>query len=171
MTDYTIQDLSDQTGVPRRTIHFYSQQGILPPPAGAGLSARYQEPHLVRLKLSPFLRQRGLRLDEIRRIFEESQPAALAEMLSREEQASALPAPAPTLKGAGATLESAGAISTPAPARIAPAAQEVLHAVHYSLPFGMTLIVPQELERRQPGLVARILNAIYQAVRNPQENV
>ncbi len=164
MTDYTIQDLTDQTGVPRRTIHFYSQQGILPPPAGAGLSARYQEPHLVRLKLIPYLRQRGLRLDEIRRIFEESQPAALAEMLSREEQASALLTPAPTLKGAGA-------ISAPAPARFAPAAQEVLHAVHYSLPFGMTLVVPQELERRQPGLVARILNAIYQAVRNPQENV
>ncbi len=31
--EFSIQDLCDQTGLPRRTIHFYIQQEILPPPA------------------------------------------------------------------------------------------------------------------------------------------
>jgi DNA-binding transcriptional MerR regulator len=148
MTDYTIQDLTDQTGVPRRTIHFYSQQGILPPPAGAGLSARYQEPHLVRLKLIPFLRQRGLRLDEIRRLFDGASPAGLAGMLAQEEQAAVPPMLVP-----------------PAPVALAG-----LRAVHYSLPGGMILVVPQDLERRQPELVTRILHAVQQAAQNKQEN-
>ncbi len=38
---YDIQELVAQSGVPRRTIYFYVQQGILPPPEGAGLAAHY----------------------------------------------------------------------------------------------------------------------------------
>ena len=64
-----IQALVSQSGVPRRTIHFYVQQGILPPPQGAGLAASYNEEHLLRLRLIPVLRREGLRLDEIRQRF------------------------------------------------------------------------------------------------------
>ena len=63
---YTIADLEAASGVNRRNIHFYVQQGVLPPPSGAGLAARYDDEHLLRLRAIPLLRNRGLRLDEIR---------------------------------------------------------------------------------------------------------
>ena len=66
MTDYDIGELSELSGVTRRNIHFYVQQGLLPPAGGAGLGARYSDAHLLRLKAIPLLRARGLRLDQIR---------------------------------------------------------------------------------------------------------
>jgi DNA-binding transcriptional MerR regulator len=66
MAEYTISELSEISGVNRRNIHFYVQQGLLPPPEGAGLAARYSDEHLQRLRAIPVLRNRGLRLDEIR---------------------------------------------------------------------------------------------------------
>ncbi|MCJ7624516.1 MAG: MerR family transcriptional regulator [Anaerolineaceae bacterium] len=67
--EYSIQELSERTNIPRRTIHFYSQQNILPSPKGAGIGARYSEIHFMRLRLIPSLRKKGLRLDEIRNKF------------------------------------------------------------------------------------------------------
>ena len=58
---YDIQELVTQSGVPRRTIYFYVQQGILPPPEGAGLAAHYNEEHLLRLQLIPLMRGQGQR--------------------------------------------------------------------------------------------------------------
>lgn len=66
MADYDIGELSELSGVTRRNIHFYVQQGLLPPAEGAGLGARYSDVHLLRLKAIPLLRSRGLRLDQIR---------------------------------------------------------------------------------------------------------
>jgi DNA-binding transcriptional MerR regulator len=66
MAEYTIAELTERTGVNRRTIHFYVQQGLLPPPEGAGLGARYSDEHLLRLQAIPLLRRQGLRLDDIR---------------------------------------------------------------------------------------------------------
>jgi DNA-binding transcriptional MerR regulator len=83
--DFSIQDLCDQTGLPRRTIHFYIQQEILPPPQGSGLGARYQAEHLVRLKLIPILRQQGLRLDAIRQKFNATSFADLQTLLDQSQ--------------------------------------------------------------------------------------
>jgi DNA-binding transcriptional MerR regulator len=66
MADYDIGELSELSDVTRRNIHFYVQQGLLPPAEGAGLGARYSDAHLLRLKAIPLLRARGLRLDQIR---------------------------------------------------------------------------------------------------------
>jgi Ca-activated chloride channel family protein len=66
MAEYTITELSALSGVNRRNIHFYIQQGLLPPADGAGLGARYTDEHLLRLRAIPVLRDRGLRLDTIR---------------------------------------------------------------------------------------------------------
>ncbi len=82
----TIQDLTDQTGLPRRTIHFYIQQEILPPAQGSGLGAYYQPEHLVRLKLIPLLRQQGLRLDDIRQKFTTLSPSELENLLTQLER-------------------------------------------------------------------------------------
>jgi DNA-binding transcriptional MerR regulator len=80
-SSYSIQDLCDQTGLPRRTIHFYTQQGLLPPPEGAGLGSRYGEIHLLRLQAIPRLRQQGLRLDQIRQEFSQLDPQSLRDLL------------------------------------------------------------------------------------------
>ncbi len=85
--EFTIQDLSDLTGLPRRTIHFYSQQGLLPPPHSAGAGAFYDETHLTRLKLIPVLRQKGMRLDDIRAHFNQVSPAELKRSLKEAPQA------------------------------------------------------------------------------------
>src|SRR6266481_623465 len=66
VAEYTIGELVSLSGVNRRNVHFYVQQGLLPPPRGAGLGARYSDKHLLCLRAIPVLRNRGLRLDEIR---------------------------------------------------------------------------------------------------------
>ena len=66
MAEYTIGELASLSGVNRRNVHFYVQQGLLPPPQGAGLGARYSDEHLLCLRAIPVLRNRGLRLDQIR---------------------------------------------------------------------------------------------------------
>ena len=82
MSDATfdIQELVAQSGVPRRTVYFYVQQGLLPPPQGAGLAAHYTEDHLLRLRLIPLLRGQGLRLDEIRARFQQMSPEEMRHM-------------------------------------------------------------------------------------------
>ena len=111
---YTIQELCDQTGLPRRTIHFYSQQGIIPPPQGAGVGSYYTEIHLVKLRLVPLLRQDGLRLDQIRKKLETT-PFDELQLQFKQLQTRQPPEPQP--------LHSQT-------------------FVHYALPGGMVLMVP-----------------------------
>jgi len=63
---YTISELESLTGIRRRTIHFYTQQGLLPTPTGAGGSARYGEEHILRLKLIREMQTSHLKLSGIR---------------------------------------------------------------------------------------------------------
>jgi DNA-binding transcriptional MerR regulator len=77
--ELTIGELEEQSGVPRRTIYFYVQQGVLPPPNGAGLGARYGPEHVDRLRAIPALRARGWRLDRIREHFQRAGIGAAAE--------------------------------------------------------------------------------------------
>lgn len=60
-----IAQLEHLSGYPRRTIHYYTQQRLLPSPYGAGRRARYGEEHLLRLRLIPLLKRGGLRLCRI----------------------------------------------------------------------------------------------------------
>jgi DNA-binding transcriptional MerR regulator len=98
-------------------IHFYSQQGILPPPSGAGLGAHYDEGHLLRLLLIPALRQQGLRLDEIRSRLAGMDLDALQALYHQLGQA-------------------------PQPSLPQPVGQAY---THYPLPAGMTLMAPDSL--------------------------
>ena len=136
-TTYTIQELTEHTGVPRRTVHFYSQQGVLPPPAGAGLGARYGEEHLLRLKLVPVLRRQGLRLDDIRERFE---------ALSLEEMRGLLRAkPRP-----------------PVPPRPAPGEPSPQTVDLYRLPAGITLLAPDDLAPADREKLSALLKAAAQ---------
>jgi DNA-binding transcriptional MerR regulator len=130
--DYSIQELSDQTGLPRRTIHFYIQQGLLPPPHGAGLGARYSETHLLRLRLIPLLRQRGLRLDEIRQQLQAMEVPELRQSVARASQ-------------------------PPTPA-LAPAPSGRIYT-HYTLPAGLILIAPAALAQGDRQKLSKLLEA------------
>jgi DNA-binding transcriptional MerR regulator len=64
---YTIGSLADAAGVSRRTVRFYVQRELLPPPEGLGRSAHYSDEHLARLLEIKAWQEQGIALDEIRR--------------------------------------------------------------------------------------------------------
>ena len=135
MTNYSIQELSDQTSLPRRTIHFYVQQGILPSPEGAGVGTRYSDEHLLCLKIIPLLRRKGLKLDEIR-------------------------AQLNGLNGAGLQALYGEAYEPMLP-QLLPVAQPF---AHYQLSAGMTLTVPSTLtpaERKKLAELLKTVNEIF----------
>lgn len=78
---YSIAELAKETGASRRTIHFYVQQGVLPPPVGAGPRATYDEGHRLRLLAVPRLRSGGWRLDEIRAYFQRATRSAISRVV------------------------------------------------------------------------------------------
>jgi DNA-binding transcriptional MerR regulator len=131
--NYSIQELCDQTGLPRRTIHFYVQQGLLPPPSGAGLGATYHETHLLRLQLIPFLRQDGLRLDDIRERFQSLKLPDLRRLYDQSKE-SFTPPPSPLPAGRSYT--------------------------HYHLPAGMTLITPTALSQADRKKITQLLQEV-----------
>jgi len=136
--EYTIQELSELSGVQRRNIYFYTQQGILPPADGAGLGARYNQVHLLRLRAIPVLRRQGLRLDEIRRRLQSTDLQALADLTAPEPgtgEADSLPLPLPVPTGRAYQ--------------------------HYPLPAGLTLVVPAGLKTED----RRKLNELLEAAR------
>jgi len=61
----TIQELADRAEVTTRTIRYYVEQGILPPPE-RGRPAEYTEEHVARLALIKRLKEQYLPLEEIR---------------------------------------------------------------------------------------------------------
>lgn len=75
---YSIGEVAEITGVSRRTIRFYVQQGLLEPPHGAGRGYYYTDGHIERLGKIQKLQEAGLALREI--------PARLADRKSGAEQ-------------------------------------------------------------------------------------
>ncbi len=139
-TRYTIQDLCDRTGLPRRTIHFYTGQGLLPSPQGAGPGAFYTPEHLTRLRLIPLLRSQGLRLDEIRQKFQPLNAEQAAALLTALEENQSLP-PEPLR---GETY------------------------LHYELPGGIQLVIPASLNAARRPQVLEMLSAARQIFDSPQ---
>lgn len=68
---YPIGRLAELTGVPVKTIRFYSDEGLLPPAARSEAGhRRYAETDLARLQLIRSLRDLGVDLSTIRRVIE-----------------------------------------------------------------------------------------------------
>ncbi|GAA3183524.1 MULTISPECIES: MerR family transcriptional regulator [Streptomyces] len=76
-TRYSIGDLSRRTGIPVRTIRFYSDEGLVPPAdrTHAG-HRRYAPAALPRLELIRSLRELGISLATIRQVLDRELPMA-----------------------------------------------------------------------------------------------
>jgi DNA-binding transcriptional MerR regulator len=67
---YAIGELAELGGVSRRTVRYYVQERLLPPPLGVGRGNHYGAEHLSRLHQVKALQEQGRSLDEIRRTLE-----------------------------------------------------------------------------------------------------
>ena len=77
-----IKTLSDETGVPVRTIRYYLAEGLLPPPFGRGGGASYGVGHRDRLRLIRRLQDAHQPLAAIRRQLEALDDAGVAAALA-----------------------------------------------------------------------------------------
>ncbi|WP_460364573.1 MerR family transcriptional regulator [Actinocorallia lasiicapitis] len=65
MDEYRIEELAREAGIPVRTLRYYQERRLLPPPRRAGRVGWYSPAHLDRLRLIAGLLERGYRLDGI----------------------------------------------------------------------------------------------------------
>src|SRR5690349_14342427 len=74
--ELTIDVLAERTGVTTRTIRFYRQSGLVPPPTRVGRRAVYGTEQVERLRIISSLRDQGLSLEAIgRRLGEVREPS------------------------------------------------------------------------------------------------
>jgi len=83
---YNIEYLVKETGISRRTIRYYIQRGLLPPPLGSRRGSYYTEEHLTRLKLIHELSQQGTPLIQIKNLIEEKPDRHLALPVAQPRQ-------------------------------------------------------------------------------------
>lgn len=76
----TIQELADRAGVTTRTIRYYVEQGVLPPP-GRGRPSDYTTEHVRLLDLVRRLKEQYLPLEEIRDMLQRLAPEQIEEFL------------------------------------------------------------------------------------------
>lgn len=65
MAEFDLKTLCEKADVTPRTVHFYVQQGLLPPASSPGPGAKYHEGHVSRLRLIRLLQKQHLPLAEI----------------------------------------------------------------------------------------------------------
>ncbi len=74
----SLQQLSEQTGIPERTIRFYIQKGLLARPEGDRRGAFYTESHLGELLRIRQWQEAGLSLDAISNLLQAKNEAPLS---------------------------------------------------------------------------------------------
>jgi DNA-binding transcriptional MerR regulator len=62
---YGIDELAERAGVSRRTVRYYIERGLLPPPTGLGRGKHYTDEHLATLVSIRELQERGVPLAEV----------------------------------------------------------------------------------------------------------
>lgn len=80
----TIEELSEQTHTPIRTIRYYISQGLLAGPGARGKSALYRADHLMRLRLIRQLTDAYLPLQEIREMLDRMTTNEIIAMLASD---------------------------------------------------------------------------------------
>lgn len=69
---YAIGELATLGGVSRRTVRYYVQEGLIPPPLGLGRGNHYTPEHLEQLLRVKALQENGQPLVEIRRALDQA---------------------------------------------------------------------------------------------------
>jgi DNA-binding transcriptional MerR regulator len=77
---YAIGDLADLAGVSRRTVRYYVEENLLPPPYGVGRGNHYGREHLDEILRVKALQEAGRTLDEIRNLRHPGRRARTAQM-------------------------------------------------------------------------------------------
>ena len=114
---YAVGELADLGGVSRRTVRYYVQEGLIPPPLGVGRGDHYGREHLDRLLQVKALQEAGRTLDEIRQLLDAGAvsttraAAAVARPLPREVWRRVLVAP-------GVELHVSDDVRLPSPVRL-----------------------------------------------------
>ena len=62
---YTARDLAALSGFSERTVRYYGQEDLLPPPLSRGRGANFDDNHLMRLRLIRAMQQAGNDLESI----------------------------------------------------------------------------------------------------------
>ena len=185
--EFDIKELSERAGATPRTVHFYVQQGLLPPSGSLGPGARYGEGHLSRLKLIRLLqkqhlplaeiarRLRGLTDEQVRDLLQEtkarraSQGGSALEYIrnvlgDQSAKRSDAPLDVPAfLRRDGAALHArlSSPATTPPSASAAATATEPSRSQweRYTLTDGIELNVRRPLARTEQRMLARLLEA------------
>jgi DNA-binding transcriptional MerR regulator len=114
---YAIGDLARLAGVTRRTVRYYVQEGLIPPPLGVGRGNHYGAEHLEQILRVKAMQEAGRTLDEIRRgptgRGSKRRPAATAAPPALERSIWRRVSLAP-----GVELQVAGHVRLPSPARL-----------------------------------------------------
>jgi DNA-binding transcriptional MerR regulator len=82
---YSLKELCKEARVTERTVRYYIQEGLLPPPKGVGVFARYDQNHLLRLKLIRRLKEEYLPLAEIRNRLADLSQTELEDIATQSE--------------------------------------------------------------------------------------
>lgn len=71
---FNLDYLAKKTGVSRRTVRYYIQRGLLPPPLGQKRGSYYTEAHLERLQLILKFSAKGVPLIQIKKALSSDSP-------------------------------------------------------------------------------------------------
>jgi DNA-binding transcriptional MerR regulator len=115
---YAIGDLADLGGVSRRTVRYYVQEGLIPPPLGVGRGNHYGPEHLEQLLTVKRLQEAGRTLDEIRRALGQGGSADGRAMAAAEHPPIDRSLWRRLVIAPGVELHVAGDVRLPAPARL-----------------------------------------------------
>jgi DNA-binding transcriptional MerR regulator len=75
---YGVEELAERGGVSRRTVRYYIQRGLLPPPRGLGRGKHYTEAHLSTLVRIRELQEAAVPLETIATQLDDATPAPIA---------------------------------------------------------------------------------------------
>lgn len=82
---YAIGDLAQLGGVSRRTVRYYVQEGLIPPPLGVGRGNHYGAEHLEQLLKVKGMQEGGRTLEEIKHALGQRSPQRTAKSLAVEQ--------------------------------------------------------------------------------------
>ena len=185
--EFDIKELSERSKTTPRTVHFYVQQGLLPPAGSPGPGARYGEGHVSRLKLIRLLqkqhlplaeiakRLKGLTDEQVRELLDETKArranqggSALEYIRNVLQDQSARRSDAPDMvpaflrrDGGAMHARLSGAVAAASPADGAAASAEPSRSQweRYTLTDGIELNVRRPLARSEQRMLTRLLDA------------